>query len=703
MEVETSDSKIAKKLCCLYCKKSVIALWRHLSTVHKYEPDVQKFIKLPKGIFYEKFDFKFDIPDLVVCLCFVAGTKERKDIIAVIRKRGRFIHNSDRKINKGRLQTARRPNSKRKKGGAGFITCAACQEELTKTSIRYHMKRCTNVVKGQRMIQVLGRAIEGRLHPKATDRLRLVVFPVLREDSIVRLIRYDWLIISYGNILCMKYIPHYQHNLIRARLRLAGRLLSAIKVINSDVMDFASIYHPKFYDALVDAIRLVAGYDPILNEFRAPATASAAVTHVKQIAVYLIAEYIKRDEPENQRHTENFLKLMQSDISVTINKTVLDQQGRMRREKQEKIPSTDDIKKFAEFIGKERQQYFNELSAKFSFQNWFKLAELTMASIIIFNRRRTGEVQNILSVDFTNRESINENTELFKSLSEQSKQIARRYSRMKIRGKKARTVAVLLTTEIDQCIQLLVQHRKNAKIAEHNHYLFALPTCYEFQIRVVDAVSAIRKFSELCGAADPQSLRGTTMRKHMATICISMELNDNSVAELADFMGHHEKIHREYYRQNPIEGEIVKISQLLEKAQGVNDNERGHFDNRGSIGVDPNDVSECLGVDFNDVSESLGVDPAANLDESDSDASGCEMDIEVTCAIENDPVPSRKASVKQRIVDSDDSNDGAAMSKSKLIIYVSPNLLEVCFCNLWQVLLLFSIFNQLKVGTEHIF
>lgn len=58
MEVETSDSKTAKKLCCLYCKKSVIALWRHLATVHKNEPDVQKFNKLPKGIFYQKIDFK---------------------------------------------------------------------------------------------------------------------------------------------------------------------------------------------------------------------------------------------------------------------------------------------------------------------------------------------------------------------------------------------------------------------------------------------------------------------------------------------------------------------------------------------------------------------------------------------------------------------------------------------------------------------
>lgn len=94
---------------------------------------------------------------------------------------------------------------------------------------------------------VAGKTVEARLHVSASDTLRLVVFPVLQEDEIVRLIIYDWLIILYGNKLCLKYTQHYQHNMIRARLRLIGRFLHAAKSLNSEINKLAKIYAPKYF------------------------------------------------------------------------------------------------------------------------------------------------------------------------------------------------------------------------------------------------------------------------------------------------------------------------------------------------------------------------------------------------------------------------------------------------------------------------
>lgn len=68
------------------------------------------------------------------------------------------------------------------------------------------------------------------------------------------------------------------------------------------------------------------------------------------------------------------------------------------------------------------------------------------------------------------------------------------------------------------------------------------------------------------------------MRKHMATMCISMELSDAVVSEIADFMGHAVKIHNEYYRQNPIEREIVTVSKILEAAVGKCDDNNDESD-----------------------------------------------------------------------------------------------------------------------------
>jgi len=78
----------------------------------------------------------------------------------------------------------------------------------------------------------------------------------------------------------------------------------------------------------------------------------------------------------------------------------------------------------------------------------------------------------------------------------------------------------------------------------------------------------MRKFATECNATYSTSLRGTVLRKHIATSCIQLNLNDVDVLDLATFMGHADKIYREHYRQPLASRDIVKISQYLEAVQG---------------------------------------------------------------------------------------------------------------------------------------
>lgn len=80
----------------------------------------------------------------------------------------------------------------------------------------------------------------------------------------------------------------------------------------------------------------------------------------------------------------------------------------------------------------------------------------------------------------------------------------------------------------------------------------------------------MRKFSEDCNAKVAHLLRGTKLRKHIATFCASMELANTEISDLANFMGHAEKIHREVYRQPIISRDILNITQHLEAAHGCN-------------------------------------------------------------------------------------------------------------------------------------
>ncbi|KAJ6647774.1 hypothetical protein Bhyg_02997 [Pseudolycoriella hygida] len=526
MRVPTSnESKQQKRLFCIFCKKSVSKLARHLTSVHKKEPEVKRLVNLPKG------------------------SKERLSRLAKLKNKGLFEHNTIRKYNKNTFIPCRRPNINSRRAANGFTSCAKCLGPYSKTSIRSHFKKCDAInidLNGERSVLVLGRMVEGRVHEDACDILKDILAH-MKEDDILRLVRFDWLITAYGNALCESVLEEFQFNVISGKLRLAGRLLSILKSITPEVTDFASLYKPKVFDNVIKAIRVIGKFDPIKKHYGSPSTSKAAVTLIRAVVSMLAGEYIRTEDVESQTRTENFNKLFDSRVTTSVSKGVYRTQAKMKREKREKLPSTEDIKLLLTYINKQLNND-DGISHQSS------------------NRRRTGETQNITTTDYDRREYLED--QWLATLSNDDKKIAKRYSRMKIRGKLGRTVPCLVKPNVDKSIQLLSHHRKNANIANDNEFLFGLPNTPTNRNRRINACNVLRKLSVLCGAKEPETLRGTKMRKHVTSICILMELSESNVSEVAEFMGHHDKVHYQYYRKMPIVREVVKMSQLLRTAQG---------------------------------------------------------------------------------------------------------------------------------------
>jgi len=140
--------------------------------------------------------------------------------------------------------------------------------------------------------------------------------------------------------------------------------------------------------------------------------------------------------------------------------------------------------------------------------------------------------------------------------------------RFVIRGKLGRTVPVILNSNLLECVKLILHFREKAKVPAENPYIFGLPSFNRKRFKYLRACILMRKFSEDCNAKVAHLLRGTKLRKHIATFCASMELADTEISDLANFMGHAEKIHREVYRQPIISRDILNITQHLEAAHG---------------------------------------------------------------------------------------------------------------------------------------
>lgn len=67
----------------------------------------------------------------------------------------------------------------------------------------------------------------------------------------------------------------------------------------------------------------------------------------------------------------------------------------------------------------------------------------------------------------------------------------------------------------------------------------------------------------MCGAKNPEYLRSTHLRKHIATLSQVLNLKNNELDQRANFFGHNIRVHRDFYRLPEATTEMAKISKLL--------------------------------------------------------------------------------------------------------------------------------------------
>lgn len=530
---------------CMFCHTKQQKISRHFELKHKNEKEVKKFLKLPKG------------------------DPERMKLIGVLRKKGNFIFNTDKSLNDGELIVSRRPANANAKSASEYKPCANCRAFFSKRSLRSHYRKCTGKKsEHRREVLLLSKGISNKIHSRASEVVKTTLFPPLREDEVTNVVRYDELIILYANKMCDKYKNPRYFEMIRQRIRLIGRFLICIRKIDRNIESMSSMFDPKFCDSTSEAINEVARFNSETKSYGAPTVAVSIQTLLKQLGNMLIVQFIKNHDEVGQKNAKNYLKLLNQEVSTSINKTVMESQEQIRRKQKVLMPSMDDIRKLNEYLTSKRKEYYEKLLRKFSSSAWTNLAEVTLTSIQVFNRRRAGEVERILIEDFKNNERLDINTDkdLFESLSESSRKIAKKYIRFTIRGKLNRTVPVLLDTSMVKCVEILLEHRREARVKDNNPYVFGIPSVGKV-FKYLRACTLLRKFSVECGAEHPERLRGTKLRKHIATTCISLNLQQNDVKELSDFMGHHPIIHNRIYRQS-MNNDILKMSKLLEIAQG---------------------------------------------------------------------------------------------------------------------------------------
>ncbi|XP_030607071.1 uncharacterized protein LOC115795355 [Archocentrus centrarchus] len=527
-------SKYNKKQYCLYCKKPISKLARHLESAHGNQPDV------------------------TMAFSFAKGSHNRRELLRCLKKRGNFEHNASVAVQgTGAFVACRRPTIQ--KQSEDYRHCKFCQGLYARESLWRHVRRCP-----QKPVE--GDSLTGRkrIHldlPKP-NQVHEAVWKIaceMNQDGISLVVKSERDILSLGESLYNSRKPHERRNdYIRQKMREIARLLVEARA-KTPLKRTEDLVMPSNFPHVIQAVRAVAGYDLKSNSYKVPSLALKLGHSLAKLAGIVQCSAIIAHRHDVAKSAEQFATLYQKKWAESISAAALGTLQQAKWNKPQLLPFTQDVLLLHQFLAAECAKCMKDVEEKPNNTNFGNLAKVTLTQVVLFNRKRQGEVSKMEVQAFTSRNCTELNPDIMMCLNELERKLAKYFDRVEIRGKRSRMVPVLLTPDMIIAMNLLMENRSKCQVPTENVYLFARPGALS-HYRGSDC---LRKYAKQCGAKNPEALTSTRLRKQVATLSTVLNLKENEMDQLATFLGHDVRIHREFYRLPESTIQLAKVSKLL--------------------------------------------------------------------------------------------------------------------------------------------
>ena len=532
--------KYDKKFVCLYCGELRSKLPDHLVARHGDEEEVTMYME-------EK------------------DTSKKTKRYIKLRNLGNHLHNLNvLRKREGHLIVKYRPNND-KADPDKYGPCPFCYGYYLRRELWRH--KCPlkptkdNNSRSKLAVSSLMLLPQSTVHSTLFQK----VLCSMKSDQISRVAKSDDTILKLGDKLCNKHGHDAdKHNYVRQKMREMARLLVELrKTTQRPNNGLASFFHPQYYRSLVACSKIVSGYDESRNRYGTPSLALKIGHSVQKCVKILIGNAIEKRDKETECDAEELQKLININWTDDVSSNALKTLQEDKRNRTEVLPLAEDIKTFSDHLkaaSVAQIKQIEDLTNAVPIQDWSRLNGIVLTQLILFNRRRSGEVSRMKISDYLAKHTAECGSQFETILSEFEKKLCFIMPRIEIEGKRGRTVAVLFPQYVVQSLEILLQTR-NQIVADENQFLF--PTVHYGSLSHIRGSDCLRKFSGECGAIAPERLRSTNLRKHIATMSQVMNMKENELDILANFMGHDIRVHREFYRLPEATVQVAKVAKLL--------------------------------------------------------------------------------------------------------------------------------------------
>jgi len=512
-----------------------------------------------------------------VALSFPVKSQKRRQKFEYLMCVGDYYHNiSVLESGSGQLIVLRRPTGEESMlhniQPKDYTPCPGCLGFVKRRDLWRHASKCKDIEqdlkKTRSATQQASRLLLCPITSNASPEYTREVTARMMSDHITEVASTDLLITQLGMFMFRQY-GLSQRQLISSRIRMLSRLLIELrKSTGKATLTLMSCISPDYFDKITEAVQHICQHEMTRSSrptLKASPSFALKIGHELRRCGDLVRNMaLKKHDTDMLQKAEAFLKVRAFEWPAVVSGPALATLAVRKQNRPDILPCTADLMTLMKHVNSSATQLMAQVE---SCQNpqmpWHSLAELTLARIIIFNKRRSGEVAKMTVKVYNERPKWHESAldEFSAVLSPLEKKLSKRMQLVKIPAKRGSTAPVLLTHDMVSAIDLLIRYRTVAGIADDNPFLFANENSTDGEpLRGHDCV---RKAAVAAQVQYPERMTSTKLRKYMATVSQIFELTEGEVDWLARHLSHDIRVHREYYRLHDSSVELAKVSKLL--------------------------------------------------------------------------------------------------------------------------------------------
>ena len=293
-----------------------------------------------------------------------------------------------------------------------------CREREPSDKSKDHQKRGVLLLPlSEEVLQGFKENVCGKMRP---DRIRLATLN-------------DPIILKFGQMMYSRFSkkPHY-HQVVRQNMREIGRFLVVYRKKYNETATLEDILHSSNYKSIVATIRELAGFDEGERVFDTPTLATRVGQYLQKCAGILSSQLGQRNEYEKREHVDSLQKSFDVEFQADINNYARATLQEKSFNKDTSLPLASDVQKLHAYLATEAQYNLEVLSNGPEYSAWRNLSEITLAQLVLFNRRRGGEAERAELKQYKAGTSKEINQQCFEGLTDVEKKLVDMLGRFEV-------------------------------------------------------------------------------------------------------------------------------------------------------------------------------------------------------------------------------------------------------------------------------